>query len=122
MNVFLLLCAAAGFLGVLELVRRRRLREEFSWLWSVGFLALMILALSPSLRLRLQGWMPLGNEGSVVHGISLFFLAALAMDFSLRISRLATQHKNLAQELALLRQRLDERSEEKESRGPRPAK
>ena len=108
LDLRLALLATAGLAGVIELVRRRRLREEFSWLWSLAFAALLALALVPGARARLSSWLGTGGESGAVVMVALAFLAALALDFSIRVSRLATQQKNLAQELALLRRRLEE--------------
>lgn len=101
--------AVTGLVAVVELVRRRRLREEFSWLWLLAFAVLLGLALLPVARLRLQAWMAARGDLGAVAAVAVVFLTALCLDFSIQVSRFATQQKNLAQEMALLRQRLDER-------------
>ena len=107
-TVFALMTSVAAFLGVLELVRRRRLLEEYSWLW----------LLTAGLMVLLVAWYPLLLMITRVVGAvtplntlllcAVLFLFAIAVHYSVIISRLSTQVKNLAQELALLSARTDE--------------
>jgi len=88
---------------ILELVRRRRLRVEYSWLWLAS--AVTILALI--LRYDLLVWIT-ELVGAVIPTSTLFFfcilyLALLSLNYSVRLSSLARQVKELAQEVALLR-------------------
>ncbi len=94
--------------AVLELVRRRLLREEFSWLWIGACLLLLALAAIPPVRDGVARLLP-DTEGVQLMLLSLcLFLVALSLDFSIQISSQSTRIKNLAQEVALLRQALEE--------------
>lgn len=108
--------AAMGLLAVVELVRRRRLREEFSWLWLLAFAALLAVALAPGARARLNAWLPSEGDAGPLLLVAVAFLLALSLDLSIKMSRFATRQKNLAQEIALLRRRLNE-VEPEEGRG-----
>ncbi len=93
---------------VLELVRRRRLREEFSWLW-IGACALCLVAAHvPPLRDWLTASVPASSEVQLLLIGACLFLVALCLDFSIQVSSQSTHIKNLAQEVALLRKALDE--------------
>jgi len=96
------------FLIILDLVRRRRLREEYSWLWLLTSSALFVLVIQYS-------WLELITEamGAVLPTTTLFigalvFLMFLSIQFSVRISRLTDQVKNIVQENALLREKIEE--------------
>ncbi|MBW1784015.1 MAG: DUF2304 domain-containing protein [Deltaproteobacteria bacterium] len=96
------------FILILDLVRRRKLREEYSWLWLFTSLALFILVIRYS-------WLELitGVIGAVLPTTTLFisalvFLMLLSIQFSVRISKLTDQVKNLVQENALLRAKVEE--------------
>ena len=100
--IFALVIAVVSFGLILELVRRRRLREEYSWLW----------LLTAAIMVLLVVWFPLLRVITVLIGavtpintlllFAVLFLFAIAVHYSVIISRLTTQVKNLAQELALV--------------------
>jgi hypothetical protein len=85
--------------AALELVRRRKLREEQSALWIAGGLGLAALASSPALRGRLGGWLGLPPRDAVL--LAAFgFLAVAVLDLAVRISRIVERQKILAQAIA----------------------
>jgi hypothetical protein len=88
---------------LLELIRRRRVREEYAWLWLfTGVLMILLVTWPALLRLitRLIGAVvPL----TTLLIFSMIFLLAIAVHYSVIISNLTTQVKNLSQELALLK-------------------
>jgi len=109
-TIFALLTSLITFGLIVELVRRRRLREEYSWLW----------LLTAAIMVLLVVWFPLLRLVTTVIGaatpintlllFAVLFLFAIAVHYSVIISRLTSQVKNLAQELALVSARVDERS------------
>ncbi len=93
---------------IVELVRRRKLREEYSWLWLSLSLAMLVLALW-------RGFLDYATDliGAVLTTSTLFFFAIVFLiliniQFSVEISSLRTQVKNLAQQAAILQSSLDE--------------
>jgi len=96
------------FLFVLDLVRRRKLREEYSWLWLLTSAGLFILVVRYS-------WLEFITSliGAVIPTTTLFigaliFLMFLSIQFSVRLSKLTEQVKNMVQENALLREKIEE--------------
>ena len=87
---------------VLELVRRRRLREEYSWIWLLTAIGYLTIAAVPGLIER--GAVLIGSvrPTSVFTFLGLFFLFLVSIQFSVQISRLAEQTKDLAQQVAIL--------------------
>jgi hypothetical protein len=94
---------------IVELVRRRKLREEYSWLWLSLSLAMFILALWPGLLDFVTGLIGAVLTTSTLFFFALLFLMLINIQFSMEISTLRTQVKNLAQQLAMTREK-DERS------------
>ncbi len=107
MRVLGLLASIALAIAVLDLVRRRRLREEFSWLWVVGALAAVVLSASQSAREHLASLLRTDARTACLSTL-LLFLVLVALDISTKVSKLANQNKNLAQDLARQRKRLEE--------------
>jgi hypothetical protein len=92
---------------VLWLVLRRRLREEYTPIWMGVAVALVVV----SLRLDWLHWLTrvLGawTTSSLLFFLGEVFLVVICLNYAVRLSRAGLQIKNLAQEVALLRARLD---------------
>jgi hypothetical protein len=102
-KVFFLTIALLLLVVIVELIRRRRLRVEYSWLWIASGVTIIVLIL----RYDLLIWIT-GAVGAVVPTSTLFFLcilylALLSLNYSVRLTALTRQVKELAQEVALLR-------------------
>jgi len=117
-KIAMMVVCIAIFILILDLVRRRRLKEEYSWLWLLTSVALFFLVI----RYR---WLEFITQvmGAVLPTTTLFigalvFLMLLCIQFSIRISRLTDQVKNVVQENALLRQKIEETAH---GAGPRPS-
>ncbi len=99
-----LLAAACGIgllVTIIELVRRRRLKEEYSVLWIAAGIVILIVGLNYGLLERITVFIGAGLTSSTLFFFGIFFVLALSLQFSVKISRLETQVKNLAQELAI---------------------
>jgi hypothetical protein len=95
------------FLFVLELVRRRRLREEYSILWMAVSLGTAVLAAWSGLLLGLTQLVGAISANSVIFFFGLLFLMGLVLHLTVRVSGLTEQNKDLAQSVALLQRRLE---------------
>jgi hypothetical protein len=121
MNPQVQIVAIAGSVAVMaivfELIRRRRLREEYAILWFLGGLALIGVSLwRASLEWAAQ-LLGVAYPPSVLllAVIGLGFLVAI--HFSISLTRLSEQNTRIAQELALLRLRF-ETLQQAAARGP----
>jgi hypothetical protein len=94
---------------VLQLVRRRALREEYTPIWLAVAAGLLALSLSPSLLAWLTRAIGAWTPASTLFFFGELFLLAICLNFAVRLSRATVQIKNLGQEVALLRARLDAR-------------
>lgn len=102
-QVFALLICVVVFLVIVDLVRRRRLLEEFSVLWLATSIFMFVLVLKYDWLLAFTLWVGAGLPTSVLFIGALVFLALVAVQFSIKISQLVEQVKNLSQDNALLR-------------------
>jgi hypothetical protein len=108
-TIFALVTSLVALLFVLELVRRRRLREEYSWLWLLTASAMVVLVVWYRLLIAITHVVGAVTPLNTLLLCAVLFLFAIAVHYSVIISRLTTQVKNLAQELALLSTRVEER-------------
>jgi hypothetical protein len=94
---------------VIELVRRRKIREEYSWLWLSLSVMMFILALWPDLLDLITDLIGAVLSTSTLFFFALVFLILINVQFSVEISSLRNQVKNLAQQLAILDNSVEER-------------
>jgi|GEM_PF-168961 len=107
-RIVALLGAATVVLVVFELVRRRKLREEFSWVWIATAGVVSLLTLNQGLLLTITGWLGAASSASTLFFGAIIFLLALCIQFSIRLSRLTHRQRTLAQRMALLEEELTE--------------
>jgi len=101
-TIFALVTSIVAFLFIVELVRRRRLREEYSWLWLLTSGAMIVLAVWFQLLLGITSLVGSVTPITTLLLFAVLFLFAIVVHYSVIISKLTTQVKNLAQELALV--------------------
>jgi hypothetical protein len=87
---------------VIELVRRRRMKEEYSVLWTVTALTLFVMALVPDLLTALTSAMGAVLASSTLFFTGLIFALLMLLHFSVRISSLERSLTALVQELGLM--------------------
>ncbi len=95
-------------LYVLDLVRRRKLSEEYSLLWVISTVVVAALGFSTRLLVWVSRQLGIVQENSTVFAFGLAFSMAMLLHLSVRLSRLGQENQALSRELALLRQRLEE--------------
>jgi hypothetical protein len=101
--------AALGFVAVvLDLVRRRRLSEEYSLLWVVAAVVAAVLGFSTPLLRALTHALGILYEGSTVFLFGLAFATITLLYLSLKLSRLGMENHVLAREIAFLRLEVEE--------------
>src|SRR3954466_8943055 len=110
---------ATGILlvGILELVRRRRLLERYALLWLFSAGALLALAAWKGLLEKVANAIGIFYPPSALFVIAFAFILVLLLHFSVAVSRLAEQSKVLAQRLALLESRSRDLAEQLEPEG-----
>lgn len=102
-QIFALIVSALVFIVVVDLVRRRRLREEYSVLWLATSVIMFILVLRYEWLVALTAMIGAGLPTTTLFLCSIIFLMLVAVQFCIKISRLTEQVKNLCQENALMR-------------------
>ncbi|GAB4257118.1 MAG: hypothetical protein Kow0092_03720 [Deferrisomatales bacterium] len=92
-------------LFVIELIRRRRLLEQYAILWIFGSALLLLLSLWPGLLDRIAPRLGIAYPPAVLFLAGILVLVLLAIHFSVIASRVTDQNRKLAQRLALLEDR-----------------
>jgi hypothetical protein len=103
---------------VLELVRRRSLREEYALAWLICGVILFVLSFSRPLLSFISQLLGIHYPPSALFLIGFFLFLLVLLHFSIIISRQAGEIKDLVQEFALLQWRV----EQNERRTEHPAR
>ena len=106
---------AMTFIGIIYLVRQRKLREEFAWIWLLTGAAILVLSLWYQLLLAITVVIGAVLPTSALFFCGLLFLVGICLHFSIRVSSLTNQVKNLSQEHALLRYEMEKSADKKAS-------
>lgn len=109
-NVLPMVAAVATVAAILHLLRRRRLREKYAFLWLAVAAGVVVIGFFP-------GLLSLGADALGVQTPSnlLFFVASLVLlvvsvQLSTEVSRLEDETRCLAEEVALIRMTLEAQS------------
>jgi hypothetical protein len=94
--------SVALLLFIIELVRRRRLKEEYSVLWVTTAVVLLLLAIWGGLLRSVTHAIGAISQASTLYFFGLIFVVFLLLHFSLRVSQLERRVIALLQEVALL--------------------
>jgi hypothetical protein len=118
-QLIVLINAIALLIFVLEQVRRRRLREEYSWLWLLASFVNLLIAISPRISRWVVGVLGINNVPLAFTFIGIQFMVLILIQYSVRLSQLTNRVKDLAQQIAILdlelSSLLDALGDEKES-------
>lgn len=91
------------------MVRRRHLKEEYSFIWLVIGIIFFILAARPGIAVFISD--TIGTELTIntLFFMSIVLILLLCLYLSLKISKLVNQTRSLAQKIALLESELREK-------------
>ena len=106
--IFGLAAGVASLLFVLELVRRRKLKEEYSLLWLATAIVLIVLSVSRPLLDTLASLVGIFYPPSALFLVAMIFVLFILLHFSTVLTRLTQENKENAQQLALLKWQLEQ--------------
>ena len=102
-KIFALAVSVLVFVVVVDMVRKRRLREEYSVLWLATSVLMFVLVLRYEWLVSLTFLIGATTTTTTLFIFALIFLILLSVQFCIKISRLTDQVKNISQENALMR-------------------
>ena len=111
--------SGALLLLVIDLVRRRKLTEEYSFIWILCAAALLVLSLWRDILHVTARWLGVYYPPAVLLLVLILFVFIASLYFSVVISGQRRQIEHLVEDLALLDQRLRETEREKTDNTPR---
>jgi hypothetical protein len=101
-QIIVVVSAVILLLYVLEQVRRRHLREEYSWLWlfaAVGYFAMAVL---PQVSMWVANLVGSAHTVSAFAFLGILFVVLISVQYAIELSGLTVRSKDLAQQVAIL--------------------
>ena len=106
-HILVIVATVITALFILRLVRAHQLRSKYALLWLVIGLMLLILAAVPGVLNTISEWLGVLYSPTLFLLLAVGFLFFVVVHYSWELSRLENRTRTLAEELALLRTRLD---------------
>ena len=113
-SVFVVVLALLIAVTVVWYVRRWRLKEEYSLLWLVLAVGMVVPAAAPGLVEWFADRLEVIDAPALLFFIALAFVAVMLFHYSLELSRLSDENRQLAQDLAILRTTIGEELDQSE--------
>ena len=104
LTVLLLVISVGLTLFIIELVRRRRLKEKYSVIWLVMGIMITAMIIWPRFGIALKSLCGIEVLSNMVFLAAMLFIVVMCIHFSVCISMLTEQTKTLAQEIALIKE------------------
>jgi len=92
---------------VINLLRKRRLKEEYALLWLLAALALVLAPFLIDILDQIAVFLGVEYPPTLFLGLAIIGLLLIIFQLSLNISRFSDQIKVLTQEIAILRQQVE---------------
>lgn len=99
----------AVLLVMVELLRRRQLKEKYAVLWLGVSVAVAVLAVAPGLLDRVAVALSVADPVNLLLFVGLLVLLSVCVHLSWECSRLEDETRSLAEEIALLRHQVERR-------------
>ena len=107
-NLLGLLTSVGITVFIVELLRRRILREKYAVLWLLVCIGLLLFSVFPGLLARLADLLGFEVPANLLFVISLVLLLVVSVQLSYEVSRVEARTRRLAEEVAILRRQVDD--------------
>ena len=107
-QIIAVLLALFLFVFTFDLVRRKKLKEEYSFFWILLSALLVVFASWFDLLIGVTRLIGAYSAYSVIFFFGFVFVIFVLLHFSVRLSKGAEENKNMAQKIALLEAEIEE--------------
>jgi hypothetical protein len=101
-KIFAILMSLFILVLIVYLVKRRKLREEYSWLWLLTGCMILLLVVWYDLLVLLTELIGAATPTTTLFIFGILFLMMITLHYAIKISTLSDQMKNLAQKVSLM--------------------
>lgn len=101
-QIFSLIVSLLLAVVIFQLIRKKKLKEQYSLLWFLTVAVMLLLSLWEGLLYRVSSLMGIAVPSNALFLLALLFMFVMSLHYSLLVSRLTDQAKMLAQRIAIL--------------------
>ncbi|MBM3712903.1 MAG: DUF2304 domain-containing protein [Actinobacteria bacterium] len=116
LNIIVIVIGLIILIGIIELVRRKKLNEEYSFLWLLLGFVLVFITIFPDLFYDFSFFIGSELPMNTLLFLGIILLLILSIFFSLKLSVLSNRIKNLTQMIALLEYEIKNMLSDKEKK------
>jgi hypothetical protein len=106
-KIFAVFASLSIFVTIVSLVRSKKLQAEYSWLWLLTGCVLFLMAIWYDLLVKLTVLIGAVAPTTTLFIFGIVFLVLISLHFSIKISQLSGQVKNLVQNISILEAQID---------------
>ena len=107
-RIFVAALSIGLLIFVINLVRRKYLEENYAVLWVITAVGLSLIPLIINYLDQVAYWIGIYYPPTFVNVVAIMFLIILILHFSVIISNLSEQNKNLIQDLGILEKKVND--------------
>ena len=108
LTIVTIVMAVAAILLVFELLRGRRLRQKYAFLWVVVAGVAAVISIFPALLQRASALLGIAVPSNLLFLVSLLILFGVSLQLSIEVGVLEEQARRLAEEVGAMRLRLED--------------
>lgn len=105
-KIFALIAGLVLLVLIINLIRQRQLKEEYSWIWLLTGLGIFILVIYYPLLLGVSQLMGAKIPVTALFLSGFLFLILITLFYSVKLSELSDKVRQLSQKIALLEKKL----------------
>lgn len=106
-QIFSVLGSALMFFFIISLIKRRKLKEEFAILWLMIFATFLVISIFKPILEMIAKVAGIYYPPAALLLLLILGIMMILVHYSMVITKLSEQNKLMAQELALLKHRVD---------------
>lgn len=106
-QIFVILIVLFAIGSLINMIRKHKVDLQYSLLWFLLAFAILILAIFPSLLDGLTNALGIGLPINLLFFAGFCFSLVIIFSLSLSLSKLSEKHKQLTQEVGLLKEKLE---------------
>ena len=107
-QVFAIIFSLGILVGVVDLIRRGMLKEQYALLWLASAIVLLVLSMWRGLLDTIALAVGVAYPPALLFFVAFLFLLLIVLHFSVIISSISEKNKKLSQEIAILKTLFEE--------------
>ena len=107
-KIISIVVAVVVFVVIVELVRRKKLMEEFSWIWLLAGVIILLIAVWENIFSLIANLTGIIAPSSIVFFFGIIFLILINLQLAMVLSKSRNDIKNLGQKISLYENELED--------------